>query len=64
MLFSLNERLQSTGGRVVFCGLNPLIKELFGIVGLNEYFGTVDDEAKALKAFTNTKPERDPAPQS
>jgi anti-anti-sigma factor len=62
MVFSLNAKLQSTGGRLVFCGLNPLIKELFGIVGLDEAFDVLEDETAALKAFAKQGP--DPAPQA
>jgi anti-anti-sigma factor len=54
MIFSVNKRMETTGGRVAFCGLNAITKDLFRIAGLDKAFDIYQDEATALKAMANT----------
>jgi anti-sigma B factor antagonist len=50
-LITLNKKLQSAGGRLVLCNIDPQIYEVFEITKLNKLFNIHKEEQAALQAF-------------
>ena len=50
-LITLNRKLQSAGGKLVLCEIDPQIYEVFEITKLNKLFTIHKGEQEALQAF-------------
>ncbi len=50
-LITLNRMLQSAGGKLVLCNIDPQIYEVFEITKLNKLFNIQKEEQAALQAF-------------
>jgi anti-sigma B factor antagonist len=50
-LITLNRKLQSAGGKLVLCEIDPQIYEVFEITKLNKLFTIHKDEQGALQTF-------------
>ena len=50
-LITLNRKLQSAGGKLILCNIDPQIYEVFEITKLNKLFVIHKDEQGALQAF-------------
>jgi anti-sigma B factor antagonist len=50
-LITLNRKLQSAGGKLVLCEIDPQIYEVFEITKLNKLFTIVKDEQTGLQSF-------------
>src|SRR6195256_3948945 len=50
-LITLNKKLQSAGGKLVLCNIDPQIYEVFEITKLNKLFNIQKEEQAALQAF-------------
>src|ERR1700676_3398029 len=50
-LITLNKKLQSVGGRLILCNIDPQIYEVFEITKLNKLFNIQKEEQAALQAF-------------
>ncbi len=50
-LITLNRKLQSAGGKLVLCEIDPQIYEVFEITKLNKLFTINNDEQGGLQAF-------------
>ena len=50
-LITLNKKLQSVGGRLILCNIDPQIYEVFEITKLNKLFNIHKEEQAALQAF-------------
>ena len=50
-LITLNRKLQSAGGKLVLCEIDPQIYEVFEITKLNKLFNIQREEQAALQAF-------------
>ncbi|MFO0808454.1 MAG: STAS domain-containing protein [Gemmataceae bacterium] len=50
-LITLNRKLQSAGGKLVLCNIDPQIYEVFEITKLNKLFNIQKEEQAALQAF-------------
>ena len=50
-LITLNRKLQSAGGKLVLCEIDPQIYEVFEITRLNKLFVIHKDEQSGLQAF-------------
>jgi len=50
-LITLNKKLQSAGGKLILCNIDPQIYEVFEITKLNKLFNIQKDEQTALQAF-------------
>ena len=50
-LITLNKKLQSVGGRLILCNIDPQIYEVFVITKLNKLFEIHETAADALKSF-------------
>jgi anti-sigma B factor antagonist len=50
-LITLNKKLQSAGGRLILCNIDPQIYEVFEITKLNKLFIIHKEEQAALQAF-------------
>ena len=48
---TLNKKVNSAGGRLVLCNIDPQIYEVFEITKLNRLFTIHDEEQAALQAF-------------
>ena len=51
-VLSLVKRLKTTGGELRFCGMSPVVHEIFAITELDKLFHIADDEAAGLEAFS------------
>ena len=50
-LITLNRKLQSAGGKLILCNIDPQIYEVFEITRLNKLFTIHKDEQDGLQAF-------------
>lgn len=50
-LITLNKKLQSAGGKLVLCNIDPQIYEVFEITKLNKLLMIKKDEQEGLQAF-------------
>jgi len=50
-LITLNKKLQSAGGRLILCNIDPQIYEVFEITKLDKFFNIQKEEQAALQAF-------------
>src|SRR6266478_3814774 len=50
-LITLNKKLQSVGGRLILCNIDPEIYEVFEITKLDRFFKIEKDEQGGLQAF-------------
>jgi anti-anti-sigma factor len=50
-LIVLRKRLQSNGGKLRLCGLNPAIQQVFATTTLTKLFEIRSDEREALQGF-------------
>jgi anti-sigma B factor antagonist len=50
-LITLNKKVQTAGGRLALCCIDPQIKEVFDITGLRRVFKIYEDEQEALQSF-------------
>ena len=50
-LITLNKKVQSAGGRLVLCNIDPQIREVFEITKLDRLFVITSDEQEALQVF-------------
>src|SRR5712671_1214588 len=50
-LITLNKKLQSVGGRLILCNIDPQIYEVFEITKLDRFFNIQKEEQAALQAF-------------
>ena len=48
---TLNKKVNAAGGRLILCGIDPQIYEVFEITKLNKLFVIHKDEQGALQAF-------------
>lgn len=48
-LLALQKTVDKTEGRLVLCGMNPVVREIFQVTKLESFFNFSDDEAGALK---------------
>ena len=48
-LLSVNKKLQSSGGKLVVCGLTGMVKEVFRLSGFNKLFAVYDNAEAALE---------------
>jgi anti-sigma B factor antagonist len=48
-LVSLHKALERAGGRLKLYGVSPLVKEIFGVCKLDEYFTFANDRESALR---------------
>ena len=50
-LITLNRKLQSAGGKLILCNIDPQIYEVFEITKLDRFFNIQKEEQSALQAF-------------
>src|SRR3954454_18822436 len=50
-LITLNKKLQSVGGRLILCNIDPQIYEVFEITKLDRFFNIQKEEQAALQSF-------------
>jgi anti-sigma B factor antagonist len=50
-LITLNKKLQTAGGRLILCNIDPQIYEVFEITKLDKFFNIQKEEQAALQAF-------------
>src|ERR1700756_3944579 len=50
-LITLNKKVQSAGGRLILCNIDPQIREVFEITRLDKLFVIKNDEQEALQVF-------------
>ena len=50
-LITLNKKMQTAGGKLVLCNIDPQIYEVFEITKLDKLFKIKKDEQEALQAF-------------
>ncbi len=50
-LITLNKKVQTAGGRLVLCNIDPQIREVFEITKLDKLFVIRGDEQEALQVF-------------
>ena len=50
-LITLNKKVQSAGGRLILCNIDPQIFEVFEITKLDKFFNIQKEEQTALQAF-------------
>jgi anti-sigma B factor antagonist len=50
-LMTLRKKVLAAGGKLVLCGVNPLIYEVFAVAKLDKLFVMRADEQEGLKAF-------------
>jgi anti-sigma B factor antagonist len=50
-LITLNKKVQSAGGKLVLCSIDPQIREVFEITRLDKVFAIRGDEQDALQMF-------------
>ena len=48
---TLNKKVSGAGGKLVLCGIDPTIYEVFEITRLNKLFNIQKDEQSALQSF-------------
>ena len=51
VVLSTGKKLGATGGKLVFCSLNPAVGEVFRVSGFNSIFPVFDSEEEALNSF-------------
>jgi len=50
-LITLNKKLQTAGGKLILCNIDPQIYEVFEITKLDKVFKIMKEEQAALQAF-------------
>ena len=50
-LITLNKKVQTAGGRLILCNIDPQILEVFEITKLDKFFNIQKEEQTALQAF-------------
>src|SRR5436190_23929944 len=50
-LITLNKKVNSSGGKLILCNIDPTIYEVFEITKLNKLFNIQKEEQAALQAF-------------
>ncbi len=50
-LITLNKKLQTAGGKLILCNIDPQIYEVFEITKLDRFFKIMKEEQEALQAF-------------
>ena len=50
-LITLNKKVQSAGGRLILCNIDPQIFEVFEITKLDKFFNIQKEEQAALQSF-------------
>src|SRR5215813_13012952 len=50
-LITLNKKLQTAGGKLILCNIDPQIHEVFEITKLDKFFKIMKEEQAALQAF-------------
>ena len=50
-LITLNKKLQTAGGKLILCNIDPQIYEVFEITKLDKFFKIMKEEQAALQAF-------------
>ena len=50
-LITLNKKLQTAGGKLILCNIDPQIHEVFEITKLDKFFNIQKEEQAALQAF-------------
>jgi anti-sigma B factor antagonist len=50
-LITLNKKVQSAGGRLILCNIDPQIREVFEITKLDKLFDIRNEEQEALQLF-------------
>lgn len=50
-LITLNKKLQTAGGRLILCNIDPQIHEVFEITKLDKFFNIQKEEQAALQSF-------------
>jgi anti-sigma B factor antagonist len=50
-LITLNKKLQTAGGKLILCNIDPQIHEVFEITKLDKFFKIMKEEQQALQAF-------------
>lgn len=50
-LITLNKKLQTAGGRLILCNIDPQIYEVFEITKLDKFFNIQKEEQAALQSF-------------
>ena len=51
VILSTGKKLAAAGGKLVICGLNPTVKEVFRMSGFSQMFAVLETEAEGLAAF-------------
>jgi anti-sigma B factor antagonist len=51
ILLRLNKRILTAGGKLVLCGIDPQLREVFEITKLDKVFPMYREEQEALQAF-------------
>ena len=50
-LLTITKRLQSAGGKLVVCGLNGMVKQVFGLAGLDKLIPGFENSESAFRAL-------------
>ena len=50
-LITLNKKVQTAGGRLILCNIDPQIYEVFEITKLDKFFNIQKEEQAALQSF-------------
>lgn len=51
VVLSTGKKLGASGGKLVFCNLNPSVGEVFRVSGFNSIFPVFETESEALNSF-------------
>ena len=51
VILATGKKLMAAGGKLVICGLNPTVKEVFRMSGFSQMFTVLETEAEGLAAF-------------
>jgi anti-anti-sigma factor len=51
VILAAGKKLMAVGGKLVICGLNPTVKEVFRMSGFSQMFAVLETEAEGLAAF-------------
>jgi anti-anti-sigma factor len=58
ILANFQQRIESRGGRLVLCGLNANLKQVFRMTKLEQIFAISETAQDALQQFVRPEPER------
>jgi anti-anti-sigma factor len=58
ILANFQQRIESRGGRLVLCGLNANLKQVFRMTKLEQIFAITETAQDALQQFVPTEPQR------